>query len=87
MYKITIEKPVIKFLEKHKWEKILFQFYDTFKKISINPKISSLDIKPMLWLKNSYRLRLWKYRIIYEIIEKEISISIFKADSRWSIYK
>lgn len=48
-------------------------------------KTESLDIKPLVWKKDTYRCRIWKYRIIYTI-EKWIVI-IRKIGSRWDIYK
>ncbi len=36
---------------------------------------------------NHFRLRIGKYRILYEIIEDEILIYYYKAGSRGDIYK
>ncbi len=87
MYKLIIEKSVEKFLYKHRWEKIILHFWRAIKKIQYNPMDPTLDIKPIENLPNSFRLRLWKYRILYEIIHSKISISVFKADTRGDIYK
>lgn len=82
-----LEKPVLKFLEKHKWESMIIQFEKSLNIISKNPFENNLDIKPLRWLDNNYRLRIGKYRFIYEIIEDIVSISFFKAGVRWRIYK
>jgi len=87
MYKIILEKPVEKFLEKHKWETIISQFEKSLIFLSSDPYDNDLDIKIITWLPNSYRLRIWKYRFLYEIVEDTISISFFKAGSRWEVYK
>ena len=87
MYKIILEKPVEKFLEKHKWEVVIEQFENSLFFLSDDPYENNLDIKIITWLPNSYRLRIWKYRFLYEIIENTISISFFKAGSRWEVYK
>ena len=87
MYKINLEKNVMKFLEKHKWEKIIHVFTEKLKIISNNPYENNLDIKAFKWTENTYRLRIWKYRFLYEIIENEITIIFFDADSRGWIYK
>lgn len=87
MYKIILEKQVIKFLEKHKWENIIDDFESSLVFLSNDPYENNLDIKILIWLPNSYRLRIWKYRFLYEIIENTISISFFKAGNRWDIYK
>ena len=87
MYKITLEKPVIKFLEKHKWEKLIEQFENSLILLANDPFDNELDIKIINWLPNSYRIRIWKYRFLYEIIENTISISFFSAWPRWDVYK
>ena len=87
MYKVIFEKPIVKFLEKHKWEVILDQFEKALIFLINDPYNNDLDIRVITWLPNSYRLGIWKYRFLYEIIEETISISFFKAGSRWEVYK
>lgn len=87
MYKIVFEKNVIKFLDKHKKENFIRLLYDKLKTLATSPYNNNLDIKAIKWEKDTYRLRIWKYRFLYEINDKEVIIFIFKADSRWSIYK
>ena len=87
MYKLIIEKDVSKFLLKHKWEKLISIFKEKFILLSENPYRDDLDIKAIIWKNNQYRLRIWKYRFLYEINEDIITISVFNADSRWLIYK
>lgn len=87
MYTIAFEKSVTKFLEKHKWEKIITSFQEKLHILSKNPYKNNLDIKALLWFDNIYRLRIWKYRFLYEIQEEIITITFFDADSRWDIYK
>ena len=87
MYRVIFEKPVVKFLEKHKWEIILDQFEKALIFLINDPYDNDLDIRVITWLPNSYWLRIWKYRFLYEIIEDTISISFFKAGSRWEVYK
>jgi len=41
----------------------------------------------MKWYTESYRLRIWKYRFIYEIIEDKLIITFTDWDNRWDIYK
>jgi len=47
-----------------------------------------LDIKELnpKW-NNKYRLRIWKYRIIYEKQDFNLMIFILEIWSRWDIYK
>lgn len=87
MYKILLEKNVQKFLEKHKWEDIIPRFTDALRVLALEPYENNLDIKILVWLPNTYRLRIWKYRFLYEILEERIIINFFDAGSRWDIYK
>jgi mRNA interferase RelE/StbE len=44
-----------------------------------------LDLKPIIGEKNTYRIRVGKYRILFEIVEKTILIS--RIRSRGDVYK
>ena len=85
MYKIIIEKNVQKFLEKHKWEDLIIRFTDSLRVLAIEPYENNLDIKVLVWLPNAYRLWIWKYRFLYEVLEELIIITFFDAGSRWDI--
>ena len=85
MYKVKFSKNVDKFLESHRDYAKIF-----IKKIELlleNPYKNTLDIWKYEWRNNSYRLRIWKYRFLYEIINNELLIYFFKADSRGDVYK
>lgn len=86
MYKYIFRKDVEKFLQ---WQnkKFVKIVYEKVGILASNPYENNLDIKSYKWRKNSFRLRIWKYRFLYEIIEDEILIYFFDADSRWDIYK
>ena len=87
MYKILLEKSVQKFLEKQKWQDIIYKFEKAITILSIDPYENNLDIKVLKWLPFCYRLRIWDYRFLYEIIDDELVISFFESWSRWDIYK
>jgi mRNA interferase RelE/StbE len=61
--------------------------FNAFDKIATNPFDNSLDIKKLKNKKNHYRLRIGKYRILFEIIKNEILIYFYNADSRGDVYK
>ena len=88
MYKVVFKKRVLSFLIKHKWEKVIDVFYLCTEIMKNKPFDNSLDIKK---LKNSktwqYRLRIWKYRFLFNINNDEIKIIFVDAWSRWWIYK
>ena len=87
MYKIILEKSVQKFLIKHKWEELINKFTNSLRILSLDPYENNLDIKVLMWLPNSYRLRIWDYRFIYEINDEKITIIFIYAWNRWDIYK
>ena len=86
MYRVILEKSVQKFLQKHRGEKLIAQFTDSLRILAIEPYENSLDIKVLVGLPNAYRLRIGKYRFLYEIIEETIVINFFDAGSRGDIY-
>lgn len=87
MYRVIFEKSVLKFLEKHKSEKIITQLKKSIEKLQQNPIDNTLDIKSLKWFDWKYRLRIWDYRFIYEIDNEEIIIIFIYAWKRWDIYK
>lgn len=87
MYKVILEKSVQKFLQKHKWEDLIDKFTYSLSILSLDPYENNLDIKILVWLPNSYRLRIGDYRFLYEVIDETLIISFFDAWSRWDVYK
>lgn len=87
MYKIILEKSVQKFLIKHKWEVLIEKFEKSITILALDPFENNLDIKVLVWLPNSYRLRIGDYRFLYEVIDETLIISFFDAGNRWEIYK
>lgn len=47
--------------------------------------LENYDIKPMEWLKNCFRIRIWDFRIIFE--KSENWNKILKVNKRWNVYK
>jgi len=52
-----------------------------------DPKSELLDIKSLKGYENRFRLRVGKYRIIYEIYDDELIIILADGGSRGGIYK
>ncbi|EAJ3733339.1 type II toxin-antitoxin system RelE/ParE family toxin [Campylobacter upsaliensis] len=84
-YNIEYRKDFIKFLKKH--QDIQAKVFESFETIAQNPYEAKLDIKKLQGKANHYRLRIGKYRFLYEVLESEILIYAYKADSRGDIYK
>ena len=80
-YKIRINKKAKKFIDKQPTE-IGDRIYLAIYKLPYEG-----DIKPLSGQKDSYRLRVGKYRIIYHYVKDEIVIEVTKAENRGDIYK
>jgi len=87
MYRVLFKKKVYNFFKKHKWEKIIYDLEKAVNVLKINPYRNNLDTKKLKWWIVNYRLRIWKYRFIYEIIDDKLIITFTDWDSRWDIYK
>lgn len=84
-YNLKLSKKVEKFLFKNIF--VAKNFYRQVNVLINSPFDNSLDIKKIQWSEKNYRLRIWKYRFLYEIIDNEILIYFYDAGSRWDIYK
>ncbi len=84
-YRLQYHKDVRKFLKTHR--DINQRAINAFEQIAQNPYQNALDISKLQGETNKYRLRLGKYRFLYEIIEAQILIYAYKADSRGGVYK
>ena len=86
MYRVKYSKNVIKFLQKQD-KKIVKKIIEIFDELKIDLDFSKFDIKDLKGFNNIYRLRVSKYRIIFEVIDNELLIEVIKAGSRGDIYK
>ena len=86
-YKIKYKKPAEKFIMNNKLEGI--RFLKAFDEISKDlNNVKKYDIKKYYCREeNFYRLRLGKYRAIFQINGNNIIIIVFDIDSRGDIYK
>ena len=86
MARIELSKKVIKFLQE---QTASFQTktLSALEQIESDPLNNSLDIKKMVNKKNHYRLRIGKFRLLYEWIKEEDILLFYDADSRGDIYK
>jgi mRNA interferase RelE/StbE len=86
MYRLETSKDVDKFLEKAV-PKLRNRVLEVFEELCNDPFSNAVDTKPMVNKKGHFRLRVGKYRFLYTIIEDEILVYVYKADSRGDIYK
>lgn len=87
MYKVKLSKKSQKFFIKHKSNYISKNIYFAIEILKKNPYINKLDIKKLKWTINIYRLRVWDYRLLYEINDNELIIFCIDIWNRWDIYK
>ncbi|MSP27503.1 MAG: type II toxin-antitoxin system RelE/ParE family toxin [Methylococcales bacterium] len=85
-YKLEFSKQVVKFLDKSEHQ-LKIKIIMVFEQLSNNPRSSNLDIKAMINKKGHFRLRIGKYRFLYEMTDTELFIYVYKADSRGDVYK
>ena len=86
MYRVKYSKNVVKFLQKQD-KKLVKKIIDTFDELKIDLDFSKFDIKELKGFNNIFRLRVSKYRIIFEVNGNELLIEVIKAGSRGDIYK
>lgn len=86
MYKYTLHKRAEKYLMKQD-KKVLKKVFDKLKILCQNPSTPLLDIKKLKgYSENYYRLRIGKYRLIYEVKDFELHIYVLDADTRGDVY-
>ena len=86
MYDVKFSKSVNKFIKKYPadYQKKFIQSFDS---LSLNPYNSKQDIKPLQNKKGHFRLRIGKFRFLYELRKDILLIYCYKADSRGQVYK
>lgn len=86
LYKVIYSKKSKKFIEKNNKEGI--KFFRIFEEIAHDRSNMKLyDIKNMIDYNSDYRLRIGKYRALFEIIEDKIIIYVIDIGSKGNIYK
>ncbi len=85
MYKLKTSKAFDKFLDKHR--DLSSKIIANLELIAQNPYNTTLDIAKLQGYEKHYRLRVGKYKILYEILEQEILIYAYDADSKGGVYK
>ena len=88
-YEVLVDERVEKDLEKvpkHVVEKFL-KLLDEFEKNPIRPR-SGFDVKPMEgYPRNTYRLRIGKYRVLYAVDNENKKVRITSVRHRGDAYK
>jgi mRNA interferase RelE/StbE len=87
MFRALLHKKIEKFLDS-KDDKFVLLFRDKVRILKKNPfeRNTNVDVVPLKGKKNHYRLRVGKYRFLYEVKKHEILIYFYKVDKRGDIY-
>ena len=81
MYTVLTHKRVDKFLEKHR--NVAKKFVKYLSQIEKTPYLKDKNIKKLEGQDGEhYRLRMGKYRLLYEVIDDKILIYFYDAGSR-----
>jgi mRNA interferase RelE/StbE len=56
------------------------------KNLSVNPYSTTLDVKKLKVVEDAYRLRVGGYRVIYEISNKKLLITVVQIGIRGGVY-
>lgn len=58
---------------------------DAIETLASNPRPPAS--KNLVGIKNSYRLRVGNYRVLYEVIDNQLLITVFRTGHRREVYK
>lgn len=87
MYKVILNKKVIKFLQRRSEseKKSIKRKIDLLEQNPI--KNENQDIKQLKGVENVYRLRIGKIRLVYQVLNEKLVVILFSAGMRGDIYK
>ena len=84
MYNIELSGKAAKFLDRLD-QKTYLRIYERLQLLRQNPFHTSLDVKKMKGVKDTFRLRVGSFRILYQIREKKLLIFVFDIDTRETV--
>jgi mRNA interferase RelE/StbE len=84
MFRITIKKSAIKELETVP-KLFRLKIIEAIDNLAVNPRPSG--VKKLEGPKNSYRVRVGHYRVVYEIIDRELIVEVIKVGDRKEVYR
>lgn len=86
MWQVIVSQEVEKklaLIQKTERERII----RAIKALGLGLRQSMQDIKPLKGQEDSWRMRVGKWRVIFEVIESEVVISVISFGPRGDIYK
>ena len=86
-YRLVLKKTVLKFLSSRtpKEKTLIKQKFELLRQTPTGGP--GLDVKRLIHDEPLYRLRIGKFRFIYQFIDEELVVLMEKADGRGDVYK
>lgn len=85
MYNVNFSKRAIKYILKQD-KSTQNRLYDASDKLKVNPK-NQYGVVKLEGYDDLYRLRMGKFRIVYEVKDNILTVHVIDIDSRGDIYK
>ena len=85
MYQVLYRKAAAKALSRMP-KPLAEKFLTAFEQLAINSEIDKLDIKPLSG-RDGFRLRIGRWRAIYQIEGKKMVIEVLRIGPRGDVYK
>ena len=88
IYRVVLHRNIGKFFSKNHDKKLRESFKNAIYVIAQNPRqVKGFDVKKLQGYENDFRLRIGNYRFVYTVIDEDVVVFFFAADSRGGIYK
>jgi mRNA interferase RelE/StbE len=84
MYKVSIKNSALKEIQQIP-KPFRIKIIETIDSLAVNPRPSG--VKKLENFKNSYRVRVGQYRIVYEIEDRQLLIEVIKVANRKEVYR
>jgi len=84
-YKILYHKQAVKAL--YKYDRIVKEVIEKEILSFVNYWNKSNHIKKLNWYENLYRLKVWKYRVLFKKDDDKLIVLVIKIWARWDVYK
>jgi mRNA interferase RelE/StbE len=84
MYRVSVKNSALK--EIQNIPKVFrIKIIETIDALAINPRPAG--VKKLEGFKNSYRVRIAQYRIVYEIEDRQLRVEVIKVANRKEVYR
>ncbi len=84
MYKVSIKNSALKEIQQIP-KSFRIRIIETIDSLAVDPRPKG--VKKLENFKNSYRVRVGQYRIVYEIEDRQLRIEVIKVANRKEVYR